>query len=142
MKRGYIAVLFVLLVGVVVSYGQAEPRPFLRAKIPFDFYVENVPLQAGTYSVSLVGPYNDVVEVRNMSTLKFVVVRAFPTDHAMRAGQAKLTFLNIEGEQVLTQIWEAGEGSHREIRIDKKATELARRNAFATTTILARSAKP
>ncbi len=141
-KMAVLSVLSVVLLGVVSSYSQAKPQPFLRAVIPFDFYVENVPLPAGTYVLSLVGPYNDVVEVRNESTLKFVVVRAFPTDRAERAGQTKLTFLKIEGEEVLAQIWQAGDASHREIRMDKKAMELAKENAFPTTTILARSTKP
>ncbi len=141
MKRVCTVSLFCLLICVISSFTQAEERPYLRAKIPFAFDIGNVHLPAGSYLFLLVIPYNDVVEVRNESTLRSVMTRAFPADQAIPSGQTNLTFVYAGGEYFLAQICEAGHGSHREVRISKKAIELAKRNPLNTTSILASAVK-
>ena len=131
MKRVSTIVLSVVFACVISGVVRAEERPYLRAKIPFAFDVGKVHLPAGSYRLALVLPYNDVIELRNESTLQRVVVRAFPSGPVDQPKQTSLTFVEAGGRYFLSQIWESR--SYREIRLSREATEMAREQARVTS---------
>jgi len=58
MKRIHTLTTIVLLLTALSFYLQAQERPLLTATVPFAFGVANINLPAGSYTVSILPPYN------------------------------------------------------------------------------------
>ena len=114
----------VLLAATSVSV-QAQERPLTTVTVPFAFTVENSNLPAGSYTVSVLPPYN-MLKVQSADGRKVVMIRAIPSTSPTDAKQAKFVFNRIGNEYFLSQVWELGSKTHRDLFLGNRAQELAK----------------
>jgi hypothetical protein len=137
MKNISILITTVLLMAAVSVYVQAQERPLLTATVPFAFTVENSNLPAGTYTVSILPPYN-MIEVQSADGRKAAMISAIPSRESGQSEQAKLVFHRFGNEYFLAQVWEHGSNVHRDLRMGNRARELAgSRDSIQSATIFA-----
>jgi len=115
----------VLLLAAVSVAMQAQERPLLTATVPFAFTVENSDLPAGTYTVSILPPYN-MIKVQSADGRKVAWIAAIPSLKSEESMQMKLVFHRFGNEYFLAQVWEQGSKVHRDLRSGSRARELAR----------------
>lgn len=113
-----------LLAGVCVAV-KAQERPILTAAVPFAFTVENTDLPAGTYTVSILSPYN-MIKVQSADGRKVAWIGVIPSLKSEESKQVKLVFHRFGNEYFLAQVWEQGSKVHRDLRNGNRARELAR----------------
>jgi hypothetical protein len=113
-----------LLAGVCVAV-KAQERPILTAAVPFAFTVENTDLPAGTYTVSILSPYN-MIKVQSADGRKVAWIGVIPSLKSEESKQVKLVFHRFGNEYFLAQVWEQGSKVHRDLRNDNRARELTR----------------
>ena len=137
MKNARILITTVLLLAAVSVYVQAQERPLLTATVPFAFTVENSNLPAGSYTVSILPPYN-MIKVQSADGRKATMISAIPSRESGESKQTKLVFHRVGNEYFLAQVWEQGSNVHRDLRRGNRARELARsRDRIQSATILA-----
>lgn len=125
-----------LLAGVCVAV-KAQERPILTAAVPFAFTVENTDLPAGTYTVSILSPYN-MIKVQSADGRKVAWIGVIPSLKSEESKQVKLVFHRFGNEYFLAQVWEQGSKVHRDLRNGNRARELARNGErMQSITILA-----
>jgi len=112
-----------LLAGVSVAV-QAQERPILTATVPFAFTLENTDLPAGTYTVSILSPYN-MIKVQSADGRKVAWIAVIPSLKSEGSKQAKLVFHRSGNEYFLAQVWTAGQNESRNPLSGKRAMELA-----------------
>ena len=125
MKNARILITTVLLLSAVSVYVQAQERPILTATVPFAFTLENTDLPAGTYTVSILSPYN-MIKVQSADGRKVAWIAVIPSLKSEGSKQAKLVFHSFGNEYFLAQVWEQGSKVHRDLRSGNRARELAR----------------
>ena len=113
-----------LLAGVCVGV-KAQERPILTAAVPFAFTVENTDLPAGTYTVSILSPYN-MIKVQSADGRKVAWIGVIPSLKSEESKQVKLVFHRFGNEYFLAQVWEQGSKVHRDLRNGNRARELTR----------------
>jgi hypothetical protein len=137
MKDLRILMATVLLLAAVSVYVQAEERPLLTATVPFAFTVENANLPAGTYTVSVLPPYN-MIKVQSADGRKVAMISAIPSQNSRESQRAKLVFHRFGNQYFLAQVWEQGSNVRRDLRSGDLARELARSGEkYRSATILA-----
>jgi hypothetical protein len=104
---------------------QAQERPLTTVTVPFAFTVENSNLPAGSYTVSVLPPYN-MLKVQSADGRKVVMIRAIPSKSSTDSKQAKFVFERIGNEYFLSQVWEFGSKTHRDLFLGNRAQELAK----------------
>ena len=125
-----------LLAGVCVGV-KAQERAILTAAVPFAFTVENTDLPAGTYTVSILSPYN-MIKVQSADGRKVAWIGVIPSLTSEESKQVKLVFHRFGNEYFLAQVWEQGSKVHRDLRNGNRARELARNgDRMQSITILA-----
>ena len=77
MKRIHTLTTIVLPLTALSFYLQAQERPLLTATVPFAFGVANVSLPAGSYTVSILPPYN-MIQVQSADGRKVATITAIP----------------------------------------------------------------
>jgi hypothetical protein len=118
-------------------YLQAEERPLLTASVPFTFVVANVNLPAGSYTVSILPPYN-MIKVQSTDGRKVAATSAIPSQKSVNSERAKLVFHRFGNEYFLAQVWEQGSNIHRDLQSGNRARELASAgDRMGSVTILA-----
>jgi hypothetical protein len=125
MKSVRILITTVLLLAAVSVYVHAQERPLVTATVPFAFTIENSNLPAGTYTVSILPPYN-MIEVQSKDGRKVAWIGVIPSLKSEESKQAKLVFHRFGNEYFLAQVWEQGSNVHRDLRSGNRARELAR----------------
>ena len=125
MKNVRILITTVLLLAAVSVYVQAQERPLLTATVPFAFTVENSNLPAGSYTVSILPPYN-MIKVQSADGRKAKMISAIPSREPGESKQTKLVFHRFGNEFFLAQVWEQGSNVHRDLRRGNRARELDR----------------
>jgi len=103
MKRIHTLTTIVLPLTALSFYLQAQERPLLTATVPFAFGVANVSLPAGSYTVSILPPYN-MIQVQSADGLKVATITAIPSQRSANSTQAKLVFHRFGNEYFLTQV--------------------------------------
>jgi hypothetical protein len=140
MKSARILIATILLLAAVSVYVQADDRPLLTATVPFAFTVQNIDLPAGTYTISVLPPYN-MIRVQS-ATGKSVALTNALASPSRPSKQAKLVFHRIGGHNFLTQVWEQGSQVHRDVPSGQLARELAGKGGkIQSTTILASASR-
>jgi hypothetical protein len=114
----------VLLAAVSVPV-KAQERPIVTATVPFAFTLENTDLPAGTYTVSILSPYN-MIKVQSADGRKVAWIGVIPSLKSEESKQVKLVFHRFGNEYFLAQVWEQGSKVHRDLRSGNRARELAR----------------
>jgi hypothetical protein len=111
--------LSVLAAAVLLTLGsvgaQAQERHILRASVPFAFTVENVSLPAGTYTFSILTPFN-VIQMENADGRQVAMVPARASRSLEQSQRTKLVFNRFGDRYVLAEVWEQGRDLHRELR--------------------------
>ena len=131
----------VLLLAALSFYLQAEERPLLTATVPFAFDVANVNLPAGSYTVSILPPYN-TIKVQSADGRKAATISAIPSQKSVNSERAKLVFHRFGNEYFLAQVWEQGSNIHRDLQSGNRARQLARSgDRMESVTILANATK-
>jgi hypothetical protein len=127
----------VMLLAAVSICAQSQERPIAQADVPFPFTVENTNLPAGAYTISVLPP-SHIIKVQSADTGKSVIIPALPAETLQGAGQGKLVFRRFGNLYFLTQVWESGNKTHRDVQSGKLANELAKHDGQPQTlTILA-----
>jgi hypothetical protein len=124
MKRIHTLTTIVLLLTALSFYLQAQERPLLTATVPFAFGVANVNLPAGTYTVSILPPYN-MIQVQSADRRKVATITAIRSQKSANSTQAKLVFHRFGNEYFLAQVWEHGSNIHRDLQNGTRARALA-----------------
>ena len=139
MKSTSILITTVLLLAAASVYVQADDRPFFTATVPFAFTVQNAKLPAGTYTISVLLPYN-IIRVNNSTGKGVAMTNALPS-RSGESKQAKLVFRRIGSHYFLAQVWEQGSNVHRDVPNGELARELTRKGekAQSTTIVASRS---
>lgn len=117
--------LSVLMLGSAL-YAQRTER-VIKANIPFDFVVGNEIFPAGQYSVVLVGPV--LLELRDSQGRALTNVLTQSVRTLAAPDRPKLRFDNLGGQNVLTQVWQAGYESGRQVLRSKPASVAVRRGS-------------
>jgi hypothetical protein len=104
---------------------QAQERPLTTVTVPFAFTVENSNLPAGSYTVSVLPPYN-MIKLQSTDGRNVVMIRAIPSKSSADSKQAKFVFNRIGDEYFLSQVWELGSKTHRDLFLGNRAQELAK----------------
>ena len=125
MKNVRILITTVLLLAALSVYVHAQERPLLTATVPFAFTIETNNLPAGTYTVSILPPYN-MIKVQSADGRKVAWIGVIPSLKSEESKQAKLVFHRFGNEYFLAQVWEQGSNVHRDLRSGNRARELAR----------------
>src|ERR1700687_2882213 len=126
-----------LLLAAASIYVQAEDQAILRANVPFAFTVENKTMPAGTYTVSVVRPY-DVLKLQSVDKGNSIFLNADPTATANGASDTSLVFQHVGSRYFLTQVWQLGSEVGHDFRTGDLIRELTGQgNTTDTTTILA-----
>jgi hypothetical protein len=125
MKSVRILITTVLLLAAASVYVHAQERPLVTATVPFAFTIENSNLPAGTYTVSILPPYN-MIKVQSKDGRKVAWIGVIPSLKSEESKQAKLVFHRFGNEYFLAQVWEQGSNVHRDLRSGNRARELAR----------------
>jgi hypothetical protein len=120
-------ITLILLASAAIAV-QAQDRPLLTADVPFAFTVDDVQMPAGSYTVSSLASYGSLM-VRNADGRHVAFIRALNSTELQRASEGKLVFRQIGNDFFLTQVWERGSDTHREVRNGKRATQLARNSS-------------
>jgi len=115
----------VLLLAAVSVAVKAQERPVLTAIVPFAFTLENTDLPAGTYTVSILYPFN-MIKVQSADGRKVAWIAVIPSLKSEESKQVKLVFHRFGNEYFLAQVWEQGSKVHRDLRSGNRARELAR----------------
>src|SRR6516165_7476941 len=97
MKHTRTLTTIALLLTALSFYLQAEERPLLTATVPFAFVVANVNLPAGSYTVSILPPYN-MIKVQSADGRKVATISAIPAQKAANTERAKLVFHRFGNE--------------------------------------------
>jgi len=125
-----------LLLAAASIYVQAEDRPIVRATVPFDFTVANKTLPAGTYTVSVVRPY-DVLKLQDVDGRNAALVNS---DHSIMldgSQDSSLVFQRVGNYYFLTQVWQSGNETGHELRRGDLIRELSgAENSTESTTVL------
>ena len=120
-------VLCVLALGSGVI-GLAQPKPVLKAEIPFDFMVGTNLLPAGKYTIEAgPGASSIVLQSSDHRIARFantVLVQA-----GRRDDKSRLVFNRHGGEYFLSQIWSGNGRAGDRIPISKRERELTAKQA-------------
>ena len=140
MKTSRTLIAVVVLLAAVSAFAQSAGRAIAKANVPFAFTVEDVTLPAGTYTLSMMPPYN-LLKVQSEEGGRVATAFAIPTPHTNASEQNKLIFQHVGSHYFLTQVWEQG-NVRRDLKYGKLARELAKTGEKAeTTSILASVAR-
>ncbi len=115
----------VILLFASAAAARAQERQLLKAKVPFAFSAEDRALPAGTYTVSLLAPYN-MIRVQSADGRKVAIIAAIPSQKLQQSTQVKLVFRHLGSEYFLVQVWEQGSFVHRDLQTGKRAVELSK----------------
>jgi hypothetical protein len=138
MKNLSASITIVALLAAMSLCAQAQERTFAKADVPFAFAVKNVDLPAGTYTVSVLPPYN-MIKVQSIDGRKTAMVSAMPSQRTEESQQTKLVFNHVGGHYFLIQVWEQGSNVRRDLPSGNLARELAKSGEkVQSATILAR----
>ena len=101
-------VIAFIVVAAGVAVPQTNPSRSTSATtvhIPYDFWIQNTPLSAGDYSLSIV--VDTVVFFHNVKTKATEQVSLLPTGDQVAPGDHKLVFVVHNGQHYLREIWNA-----------------------------------
>ena len=125
MKNICTLLTIVMLLAAASVCVQAQERPLTTVTVPFAFTVENSNLSAGSYTVSVLPPYN-MLKLQSTDGRNVVMIRAIPSKSSTDSKQAKFVFNRIGDEYFLSQVWELGSKTHRDLFLGNRAQELAK----------------
>jgi hypothetical protein len=123
-------VLASLLVNLAVlgSTAQAQNTAHIvKANIPFDFVVGNQSFPAGHYSVALSGA--GLLELRDSDGRVVANALTQSVQALNQAAQPKLRFEDEAGLHVLTQVWQQGDSTGRQILRSKSGNLVVRKQS-------------
>jgi hypothetical protein len=109
--------LGVLTLGSTVQAQHAERT--VKANIPFDFVVGSEVFRAGHYAVVFIGP---VLELHDSEGRTLANVLTHAVQASTPSVRPKLRFESEGGQQVLTQVWQEGDFTGRQILQPKSGT--------------------
>jgi hypothetical protein len=122
--------LGILMLGSTVHAQRKEQ--IIKANIPFDFVVGNETFPAGRYSVALIGPV--FLELRNSEGQTLTSVLTQSVQALAEPAQPKLRFDSQGGQHVLTQIWQEGDSTGRQIlRLKSARVAVQKRSGHVQT---------
>jgi hypothetical protein len=128
MKNARMLITMVVLLAAVSVCVQAQDRSFVRATIPFPFTVENTNLPAGSYTFYVMSPFN-TLRLQNTDGGKSSMIRSIASLGSSYSSRSKLVFRHTGNAYFLTQVWEEGSDTHRDLFMGSRAREMAKNRA-------------
>jgi hypothetical protein len=125
MKNVRMLLTIVVLLAAVSVCLQAQDRSIVRATIPFAFTVENTNLPAGSYTFYVMSPFN-TLRLQNTDGGKGSMIRSIASPGSSYSTRSKLVFRHLGNAYFLTQVWEDGSDTHRELFMGSRAREMAK----------------
>jgi hypothetical protein len=114
-----------ILLGMLMLGATALAQPSertIKSNIPFDFVVGNESFPAGRYSIVLIAPV--LLQLRDSEGHILAHVLTHSVESLSKPSSPKLRFDNVNGQPVLTQVWEADDFIGQQI-LQPKSTNLA-----------------
>jgi hypothetical protein len=126
MKR--IAVIAIGLLASLAAVGSASAQDNqTKANIPFDFYVGNTWLPAGTYTMSSGSITGEVVKILSADKKNYIAALTLPDE--ARAGQGELVFHKIGDQYFLHEILCAASNMNVQLPTSKQEKRAVTREA-------------
>ena len=126
-----IAVILALVIGAGASVAKAQIMERLKGEIPFSFYVRDMKLPAGAYTITVLNPGSGLMEIRSddgKSTALFLTIGKQEKDASM---PSELIFNKYGDSLFLSQIVEQGEIDGAEVlksKMEKRLEKAAARD--------------
>jgi hypothetical protein len=132
---------FVVVVAAVIAASMLVPTVFaqtgrLRVEIPFDFYMNDEPMPAGTYVVSTLHD-GKIIELRSAKGRETVFAMAEPA-HNRISTASRLVFHRYGDENFLAELHWAGRDSGQQVRATKLELEARNRTAPSRVAVVPR----
>ena len=123
MKRICALSIFVLLV-TVAAFGSWTER--LAVEVPFDFYVGDRAMPAGTYVVDSTTANGSVLTFEHKTRAKQVVVPTTPAERST-SGKSELVFNRLGDTYFLAKIWNQTSNTGRQLSVSGTEREMSKR---------------
>jgi hypothetical protein len=117
-----------LSVSMLSATMQAQPSERkIKSNIPFDFVVGNESFPAGRYSIVLVGPV--LLQLQDSEGHVLANVLTHSVESLSKTSDPKLRFDTVNGEHVLTQVWQADDFIGQQVLQPKSSTLVVRKHS-------------
>jgi hypothetical protein len=127
-QAGRVLASLLLSLAMLGSTAQAQAAArIVKANIPFDFVVGNQSFPAGHYSVAL--SRAGLLELRDSDGRVVANALTQSVEALNQAAQPKLRFEDEGGQHVLTQVWQQGDSTGREIVRSKAGSLVVRKQS-------------
>lgn len=117
-----LAVLLTLALATAVATANGQSRYKLTADVPFEFVVGDKVFAAGRYRVSQVGIGGEALAIRSADS-KNNAIRLTSATESQERKSARLVFHRYGNTYFLSQVWEGGDRTGRQLR--KSRQEIA-----------------
>ena len=130
----------VMLGGLSVVNAQVAPQSAITMNIPFSFVVDGKTFKAGTYSFSRLdvnGGGDSSQLIMRGSKGQTAILETIKTIASKTPSKTNLVFTKVAGQNVLTQIWGAGDDEGCQIttsKADEKAIAAAASGSSSEST--------
>jgi hypothetical protein len=114
--------LFVLLV-TVAAFGSWSEK--LAVEIPFDFYVGQKAMPAGTYVINANSATGGTLTLENRTRGRQVMVSTTPAGQS-DSGKSGLVFNRLGETYFLAKVWSASSDTGRQLPVSAKQLEMAK----------------
>ena len=123
MKRICALSIFVLL-AAAAAFGSWTER--LAVEVPFDFYVGDRAMPAGTYVVDSTTANGSVLTLEHKSRGKQIVVATTPAERST-SGKTELVFNRLGDAYFLAKVWNETSNTGRRLSMSSTERELSKR---------------
>jgi len=119
---------------LAVSAAQAQDAK-VKASIPFDFVVGDRVMPAGEYILGPAGSLGQAITISSGDNTDISLT--FPCASSGPSKSTKLVFHTLAGRYFLSQVWVAGYGQDRQLRVSKTEMQLAKNGDATQQLVLA-----
>jgi len=120
-----LALLLTLALTTAVATANGQSRHKLTANVPFEFMVGEKVLAAGQYRVSQVGIGDEALAIRSADS-KNNAIRLTNATASQERKPARLVFHRYGNTYFLSQVWEGGDRTGRQLVISKQEIAMQR----------------
>ena len=123
MKKTICALSLFVLLATAAAFGSWSQK--LSVAIPFDFYVGQRAMPAGSYVIDGVDATGGVLTLRQQSKGHQVVINTTPSTRSA-SGKSELVFERVNGAYFLSSIWNAEADAGRKLPVSERQLEMAK----------------
>jgi len=121
-----IAVILALVIGAGASVAKAQIMERLKGEIPFSFYVRDMKLPAGAYTITVLNPGSGLMEIRSDDGKSAALFLTIEKQEKDTGAPSELIFHKYGEKVFLSEIVEQGERDEAEVLKSKMEKRLER----------------